>query len=288
MSETKDLVVALDGLDKELIDKFSLDNVKQKEYGSIDNNFEGITTIKTSELFATFITGETHEEHGIEGITLYNKPKTGNFLDKILGWPEENLRGGYRLRSLLDSLLDIEKRRPREEDLECETIFNEVDNSRAIFIPSYNPDPMSIVDMGMMPLKYGYGEEDTAKFWRETGFEWRKRELFSELDNGLIPARDFLMIHFFIVDHFQHLYGDKTLGNYDEDKLRKLYREMDELAGEIKEKALEKGYDRVIFMSDHGIPEGDSHNENAFYSCNEELFWDRTPKLTDFYPKFLG
>lgn len=77
---SKVLVIAFDGLDKELIDKFQLNNVPQYEYGFIENR-ENIKEVKTSELFTSFITGLTWEEHGIQGIKKWNKPFLGNFID---------------------------------------------------------------------------------------------------------------------------------------------------------------------------------------------------------------
>jgi hypothetical protein len=64
---------------------------------------------------------------------------------------------------------------------------------------------------------------------------------------------------------------------------------MDEMAAEIQQKAEEEGFDTVLFISDHGLPdvENGGHNENAFYSCNRELFGDKTPHVTDFHDKIL-
>lgn len=73
------------------------------------------------------------------------------------------------------------------------------------------------------------------------------------------------------------------------EKVKETYHEMDELAGEIIERAEENGFDTIIFMSDHGLPtvEEGGHNENAFYSCNHELFGDKTPHITDFHDRIL-
>lgn len=70
-----------------------------------------------------------------------------------------------------------------------------------------------------------------------------------------------------------------------------MYKEIDELAEEIRERAEAKGYDKVIFMSDHGLPSQTAHNRNAFYSCNEKLYGENSkekPKITDFYDKITG
>lgn len=73
------------------------------------------------------------------------------------------------------------------------------------------------------------------------------------------------------------------------EKVEETYHEADRFAGEILEKAEENGFETVIFMSDHGLPdvEEGGHNENAFYSCNHELFGEETPHITDFHDKIL-
>jgi len=63
------------------------------------------------------------------------------------------------------------------------------------------------------------------------------------------------------------------------------YERLDSLAGEIKESIPSEW--KVVFLSDHGLMEGKEHNTEAFYSCSEKLFPDRTPRITDFYEEFL-
>lgn len=58
------VIIAFDGADKELIEEFNLESIKQKEFGAIDNS-SGIKYRYTCELFASFITGETYEKHGV-------------------------------------------------------------------------------------------------------------------------------------------------------------------------------------------------------------------------------
>ena len=94
------------------------------------------------------------------------------------------------------------------------------------------------------------------------------------------------MCHLHRTDHHQHQYGDPSISTYDEEKLQDLYEETDDLAGRIVG-FFEEDYDYIIFMSDHGLPTEKEHNENAFYSCNKELFGDETPHITDFHDKIL-
>jgi len=94
------------------------------------------------------------------------------------------------------------------------------------------------------------------------------------------------MVHFHRSDTYHHVYGDKEVGHYDEEVLEQLYRELDAFAGSILDKYEDK-FDRVIFMSDHGLPTQNEHNTNAFYSCNKELFGDKTPHITDFFGEIV-
>ena len=84
--ENRVLVVALDGLDYELIKKYKCNQLTEmKEFGNIDN-YTGIHSIKTSEEFASFITGELYGIHGIEGLGKPNndfKKKNYFFFEKI-------------------------------------------------------------------------------------------------------------------------------------------------------------------------------------------------------------
>lgn len=291
MKQEKTLVVAFDGLDKDLIEEFGLEHLKQSEFGAIDNT-TGISEIMTNELYASFITGETHEEHGIKGLKKDLTPIRNNLIRFLT--PQKlvnNIRGFDFIRRNLNKIVKTESRDYFKQDLECDTIFEEVEDSRAMFVPSYNPS-MVWAMMGFgKPLKYGYSQEDILKTWDKEEYEYRKRELFSELENPLIEPRSLLMCHFHRPDTHQHFYDDKHENSniksqgYDKAKLRKMYKETDNLAKEIKKKALEKGYTTIIFMSDHGRPTEKEHNENAFYSVNKELFGSQIPLITDFKRK---
>lgn len=284
---TKTLVVAFDGLDYELIKEFELENIRQQEFGRIDNT-TGITKRMTSELFASFITGETSDKHGINSLTTWTNPKIAKFENKVEDLGLFRKFSGLR-QAVFESLefLEAKKIKYRRDHLEIPTLFEEIDDSRAMFVPSYNPSPYWVLGAGLEPLKYGYSAEKTAEIWDTREFSYRKEMLFRELDSDIIPARDFLMCHFHRPDIHHHLYGDQE-ANFDKTKLRRLYEEIDDLARELKQKALNKGYERVTFMSDHGLPTGKQHNTNAFYSSNMPIFPETRPYITDFYYEFVN
>lgn len=284
MYAMKTLIIAFDGLDKKLVEKFDLENLLQEENGSIDNK-TGMSRIITSELFASFVTGKTHEDHGAKGLHYYDNGIFGSFIEKTVARPfvMQNIRGSHRLHSVLLSLFDVERRRYTKEDLKTDSLFEKIDNSRAMFVPGHSPDLFWETRCEGRPLKYGYGSQEYLEFWDTRTHRHRKESLMSEIS---FMSRPLLMCHFHKPDLHQHIYGDKD-GKYDEEKLLKLYKETDKLAADIKERALETGYEQIIFMSDHGLPEGNDHNENAFYSSNKELFPEKTPKITDFHDRIL-
>lgn len=280
----KVLVVAFDGLDKELIEEFELENIQQEEFDTIDNQ-KGVENIYTSELFASFITGKNPKQHGIEGLTTWSNSR-GRIIDTVA--PKklvESIRGFNKVQETLKTLLGTEEVKYSEEHLKEDTLFEKIDNSRAMYIPGYNPSLFWQLKAETLPLKHGYGADEAEEFWDSREHDFRKKNLFSELENDIVSPRDFLMVHLHRTDFHQHLYGDPT-GVMDKNKLRKLYQETDELAGEILEKA-EGKYDIVIFMSDHGLPAEHGHNYKAFYSSNKSLF-DNVPKITDFHDKIIG
>ena len=282
------LVIAFDGLDYELIKEFDLEHIPQKEFGKIDNHTR-VTQIVTSELFASFITGKTHEVHGVRSLVKWSNPRIEMFEKKV-----EGSRFFDKFRQLREAIfesineLNAQKRKYRREDLHCETIFEKLEESRAMFVPAYNPSIFWVLRADLEPIKYGYSLEETADHLDTRDYRYRKETLFSQLENEFVEPRDFLMCHFHRPDTYQHLFGDEHIGILDKERLRPMYEEMDQLAEQIRKKAEEKGYDRIIFMSDHGLPaKGAGHNKNAFYSCNKELFGDEEPHITDFYNEII-
>jgi predicted AlkP superfamily pyrophosphatase or phosphodiesterase len=281
----KTLIVAFDGLDKELIEEFNLELAKMEEFGSIDNE-TSVSEVKTSELFASFITGENNDKHGIEGLMYRKTPARSKFIDHIL--PENIVSKVRGLRTAKDVLRAVlraqdDKAIYTRENLQVGTIFDEIESSRAMFVPSYNPSKFWKMRFGVQSIKK-LDPKSAVSLWDTREYSYRKKELLSELENEILPARDLLMCHFHRPDFYQHIYGDSSVG-LDKEKLYELYKDLDKFASEILEKGLEKGYERIIFMSDHGLPEKGSHNANAFYASNENLFGEETPHITDFYEK---
>lgn len=269
----KTLVVAFDGMDKELIEEFDLENIPQEEFGSIDND-TGVKRRMTSELFASFITGETHEVHGVTGLSKYESIwKEKLVKSRVLDYVSNNVRGGWRFKKTLKTALQPEESAYTKDDIQCDTIFDQIEMSLALNIPSYNPD--AYWQTGL-PHKFLENIEKPRKHIRN---ETQRR---LRLGNGKQPAFfdlnfelwDFIMLHLHDPDPFQ----DAFLGN-----LKQEYERLDRIAGEIIRETPDNW--NIIFMSDHGrmLEDTFEHNTNAFYSSNIEFDGVNTLSVTDFF-----
>lgn len=284
MKSEKILLIAFDGLDYNLIKEFCCKNLMLKEFGKI-NNYTGINEIMTSELFASFITGKYWKEHGIEGLKISNQTLSSKIVESLYFPLLTKFKFYSFLFNILKRFFNYKKYKPTKRDLKADTIFEKIKNSKAMFVPSYNPSPFWTARADWEPLDLGYSLEEAAESYNGREFRYRKEKFWEELN--LKSTRSFLMCHFHKTDTIQHFFGDRKVGTFDKNKLKKLYKETDKFAKKIYEKALNKGYDYIIFMSDHGLPSEIAHNKNAFYSCNKKLFPNKKPKIIDFYGKFL-
>ena len=277
------LVIAFDGLDYELIQEFDLKHVLQQEHGSIDND-TGVSTRKTGELFTSFITGETYAVHSVTGVDAWRgEPKPLRQFEELV--EDSKLFGKFRgmRKAIYESINSWSLRLdwPIRDDILVPTLFDQIDNSRALFVPGYNTSTFFRCSADTRPLLVGLGLEETINHYDTREHRHRREKLFRPVNTYY----DFCMVHFHRPDLHQHLYGEKD-AHYDHDRLRELYEETDELAKKILD-YFEDGFDAIILMSDHGLPEDHQHNKRAFYSCNQELFGWRQPHITDFHDKIL-
>jgi hypothetical protein len=171
--------------------------------------------------------------------------------------------------------------------LDNPTIFDKVENSRSMFVSSLDRRWFWEMGIQMQPMEEGFSKEEALQYYNDHNYEVKKRKLMSDISNEIFSPRNLLMAHFHRPDFDHHLYHDPDLGVENREWIERTYRKLDKDAGNIKNAALDVGYDTIIFISDHGLPTLHEHNENAFYSCNHELFGDDTPHITDFHDKIL-
>lgn len=272
----KVLVIALDGLDKKLITECGIECVRQDEFGTIDNS-TGINSLVTTELFASFITGETSEVHGVVDLG----KKRSNLLNTVETKINTNklFRKTKGLRSRIYNLipyLDSTNTYVTRKDLSAPSFFEEVSPSKAIDVPAYSTG----YHVKLLDILEEHGVSE-ARQELERFTQSKKRELFESLEDDY----SLVMAHFHKPDHIHHWYWE--VGRDQE--VKDMYKQIDSMCAEITEKAKAEDFDTIILMSDHGLPDVESggHNENAFYSCNHELFGDKTPHITDFHDEIV-
>lgn len=278
------LVVVFDGLDFELIDKYKLKYIKQNEFRRI-NNYNGMSSILTSEIIASFITGKLWPQHGIKGLMKIEGPYLYRLFDKFryffLSKFPFFIKIFRKIFNLLDGTLKIifskhiKKRVYNKNDLKVETIFDKISQSKALFIPSYNPDFYWIKRTWVNAVKKNgiKGGVEVSKILHD-----RRKNIFF---NELRYSYNLLMCHFQYPDWIHHLFYEID----DMKKVKQMYLQMDLLAKNIINNA--NNYHLIILMSDHGLPSFIDHNHQAFYSSNISLF-TKTPHICDFYKKLIG
>lgn len=270
------LVVAFDGLDYKKIEKYGCENLKQQEFGKVEiTDYE---RFGTPWLWASFLTGQRHDFRYVKKLKNSKLENLETFLwknsDLMTKW--SGLRGKYLYRNLLD----VGMTNHTKEDLESESFIDEL-GMDAYYVPAYNEYPFNEFAELASTTVEAIGDDLSKEeaFRRHRGFFLRQRE---ELENKLRdkPSSS-MMFYFKFTDSAQHLiFNDSETIDYmgreygEED----LYREIDELAGKIRQLS---DHELVLFVSDHGLSSGD-HNENAFYSSNRELGLEE-PHITDFH-----
>ena len=265
------LILALDGLDYDLVVKWRLKNLMQTCYGrhrTIVSPRYGEPLTPT--IWASFLTGKRPEEHGVDGWYTY-----GRFLDKIRFMPIIRwVKGKRRLLSKLGLKPRIVDRR----DLRTPTLLDIVKPSKALFVPAIN-EPTWIHREYEEALMRGLGNY-IAKIWEIHGF--RKRAFFKELGNGFWKL---FMAWFDIADLLGHVCICKHRL-----ELLKAYMDLDRLVVQAK-KIL--GDDVILLIvSDHGIRPaedgGGERSEHGFWSLSvEPPGWWHIDTILDFKENIL-
>jgi len=265
-------ILAIDGLEHDLVVLWGLKNLMQKVYGkfAVSRSYyhKDENVPYTPIIWASFITSLPPEEHGVHSIFTY-----GRFLNVIRKMPIiKQIKGKRKIlwrMGLKPRLVD-------KRDLAKETLFDRVTPSVAIDVPVYNEPTDVNVRLGQTLMSKGL-REYVRGVWKV--YDERKRRVFENLDGDW----KLFMSYFKIADLLGHVYIAKRLKS-----LQEVYLTLDELANEIKGKIP----DDTIFLvvSDHGMepqPDGTgNHSSHAFYSVNIETNW-RPSDIIDFYPKIM-
>jgi hypothetical protein len=253
----KVLILAMDGLEYNLVIKWNLKGLIQRYYGIhavVKSPRYG--KAHTPSSWVSFITGLPPEEHGVDDWWSW-----GRILDWLRTHPPLVWVKGKRL---LLAKLGI-KLRPRiagRDMVRAETIFDVIQPSVALNVPGWNEPTEPHVEYEEAARR---GVRDLiAKVW-----EWherRKRQLFEALAD---PGRwRLLMAWFDLADLIGHACMVKCRL-----ELRKAYVELDRLARQVAERI--PSNTALLIASDHGMTvstdgvTGD-HSDHGFWSLNVE------------------
>lgn len=258
MSDFERMIVAgFDGLDYRKIKKYGCKNLQQKSFGKLD--LEDLR-LKTPQLWASMITGERPEVHGIDTMLQFRGEKVRKVDRFVLGFLKKlGVTAMYLRRALYYYLFDSSQFVPDKEFMEVDSIFEEVADSVALDIPGYSEYPYLAGKSWVGKSMRKRPPVSKKRIVRDMEAEhmYRKQQFFDH-----IGKHKLVMQHFHYPDWHQHLYF-KGGGKEEE-----MYHRMDELAGEILEKAGEDTL--VVLCSDHGVEDG-GHRDQAFYSVNTDL-----------------
>lgn len=276
MTKEKILILAYDGLEISLVDKFNLPNLKQNERGK--TNISEFDKIATPILWGSFLTGQNLEPE-------FTKEKSSNVLQKILVPPYHFLKKNISA-SRANSAKEFSKkiglfqktggsihRWNVDKDLGKKTIFDLVDDSIGINIPSYNRSEWPTISPQFTMKEMVEGEVPYSDYWDDVWncFEKTKAELLNNLD------KDLVMAWFKAADSVGHFWRTNT------DKMEEAYVTLNDFTAKIKERF--DGW--ILIIADHGMKPlgrfGDHTNLNYGYYSSSHKLGLNNPRLTDFY-----
>lgn len=280
------LTVIFGGLDHEYLDRWPCPNLRQAEWGPVVVDRLHDDRDVASQITAQFITGRTWRDNGVRD----RKKELLTFRNELVRRLESSPigsidKGRIKRQRIYQALgwLDIVSREYLHCDLTCPSLFDVIPNSRAVYVPAWNPEPSWAMGRNILdPQRYPDLGVAGALDLREKNFQWRRRAFLEALTE---PAHRLLVGQFQYIDSTQHLY--LTYHSPAQiDEIEKAYWRMDGFAAEILAAARDR-YDRVLFVSDNGaaLEQGGikpTHHNRPFYSSSDPLGLDR-PNLRDFF-----
>lgn len=271
----KVFILAIDGLEYNLVRSWRLKGLQQTIYGWLD--VSSFKHILTPIIWASFITGKPPESHGIKSWWIFS---SNSLIDSIFHWVRYNVPIIRRMSQgklrRLTNLLGLDVACPQVRDLKrkgLSTIFDYASKPIVVDVPSYNesPDTRSRYSGAMDRGIEAYENE----IWRV------HKERVGRIMDALDAEWDLFMAWIDIADQMGHIsFGNKL-------KMLKTYTRLDTLAQRIWQN-LPNGT-LFLIVSDHGMqlsingyPE---HSKRAFYSFNMDVEW-RPQSILD-YANFL-
>lgn len=284
MKINKVLILGIDALEYNLVEKWNLKNLKQEEYGKT----ELPSSVKaTVIMWPCFITGFPPSEMGYTTIRIYKEPLQHLYEIvyslifkmhlRIKKRAENKAEVDKNLVTLIRKILGEKAsklglcRMPERKDIKRRSIF-EIPHIRAIHlnIPVYDTDAFP-------PNRRNILEAIEKKVCRPIfemqciqEFNQRTKELLDWLDKK--NEWDLVMQYFWLLDGIQHVFYNQPK------KIAKFYIMFDGFIEKVRKKIDDDTL--LLIVSDHGQKKG-MHTDYGFYSLNKPLGL-KNPKFIDF------
>lgn len=255
--KTKLIIIGVDALDINIVEKLGFTAIKQAQYGKIKVPFSNVSGYPRSpSVWATFLTGKEIE---IEF-------SRGKFIDFIISHIPKGFIGRLLHTNRIFSL--IQKEYPNRFDgLEGE-LFTDWEMIKGINVPYQNHEVNTLRQL--VRLRNKLHRPGTIRKMMDI-HNSRTKQIFNEIRNT-DKSYDVIFAYIQTLDTLQHALHLRP------NVIHKLYRTLEKEIQDIKHKYPDY---IVIIVSDHGFIKG-THSHTGFYSCNHVL----NPKprnIQDFY-----
>ena len=279
----KVIILGIDAIEHDLIEKLNLKNFKQKEYGKTILPLSPGQEPATEIIWPCFITGKEPNDMGYSSlniyakslrpiITLINPVISKLFIDTKTKEETQKIQG--RLSILYVSIMLLKKvgliNKPTKEDIKADSIF---DNKKIKSIhlhipvldtndfPDYRKDIINVIsEKALHPI---------IEMKQKKEFKQRTKEVYEYIMKN---NWQLFMQYFYVLDGVQHTFYKNPK------KIVEFYLMFDEFIKKVSEIINDKTL--LLIVSDHGLKKG-IHTPYGFYSVNKKLGL-KNPKIIDF------
>lgn len=265
MHSPRVIVLGIDGLEYDLVERWRLKNIMQKTYCKVD--LSDFSVIITPPIWGSMLTGEIDDEiikvwektAEISGLKTDLKQKWWAKLGKkILPFPVQMRiwKIFFERRTVGGNPFDITVNYVKEKGLT--NIFQFFEKPWTNGIPSYGRNVSNPVKRKLMEKAIS-GDKKPYIDYAIKEYKDDKSQLFSALNK-----QEYELIFWYIVmiDSVGHLYGDSLTA-------MKFYLEINEVVGKIRERYTSSC---IYVISDHGMDPTKSgcgdHSDHGFFSSN--------------------
>jgi hypothetical protein len=241
----KVLLLALDGLDLDTAKRLSCIQLLQNQYCLMDVPIDKVLKVPRSPtVWASFLAGKLVERYFVN--------KRLQFLEKI--------------RSHIPLSLGLAKRMTKsavsfEGKLECETLFDKIENSKAINVPYINNDGEHL----KIPFMLSHEEVSLDEVIDAALDLLEKQSLAIEEGIQSSMENDFVFAFLGFPDILEHLCFSSRM-----ETVRDMYFSLNSTVQNIRRMIDKECY--FFIMSDHGFNfEEGTHSLQGFFSSNKQL-----------------